>query len=69
MTDHQKAFVVPWSLLRLAEFREGRNGSLCLMCLLTTVVKATISGSDLSTFDMSTWDGCALADPNHLFLP
>jgi hypothetical protein len=64
----KRAFIVAWSLLRLAEFREGRNGMLYVVRFLATMVEATVAGSDLSAFDMSTWDGCALADLNHLFL-
>ena len=46
--------IVTWSLLRLAEFREGRDGLLYTAPFLATVGEATIAGSDLSTFDMST---------------
>jgi len=69
VADHQKAFIIVWSLLRLAGFRERRNRLLYLVCFLATVVKTTVSGRDLSTFDMSTWDGCASTDLNHLFSP
>lgn len=69
VADHQKPFIIVWSLLRLAEFREGRNRLLYVAGFLTTVVKTTVPRSDLSTFDMSAWDGCASTDLNQLFLP
>jgi len=69
VADHQRPFIIVWSLLRLAEFREGRNRLLYVAGFLATVVKTTVSRSDLSTFDMSAWDGCASTDLNQLFLP
>jgi len=54
VAGHKKAFIIASSLLRLAEFREGRNRLLNVVCFLATVVETTISGSDLSAFDMST---------------
>jgi len=54
VADHQRAFVIAWSLLHLAEFREGRNRLLYVVCFLTTVVKATVSRSDLPAFNMNT---------------
>ena len=60
--------IVVWSLLRLAEFREGRDGMLCAVHFLVMIVETTIAGGDLSALDMSTWNGCALAGPNRLFL-
>jgi len=49
----KRAFIPAWSLLRLAEFREGRNGMLYVVRFLAMAVEATITGSDLSAFDMS----------------
>jgi len=47
------AFVVALSLLRLAEFREGRNRMLYVVSLLQTGVLAAITRSDLSALDVS----------------
>lgn len=49
----KRAFIVAYSLLRLAEFREGRNGTLYVVRFLAAVVETTIAGSDLSAFDVS----------------
>ena len=62
------AFVIVSSSLCLAEFREGRDGMLCAVHFLVMIVETTIAGGDLSALDMSTWNGCALAVPNRLFL-
>lgn len=64
----KRAFIVAWSLFRLAEFREGRNRLSHVLRFLVTVIRATTSGSDLSAFYVSTWDGCASEALNHLFL-
>jgi hypothetical protein len=53
----KRAFVWAWSLLRFTEFRKGRNGVLDVMRFLGAVAEATISRSNVSAFDMSTWDG------------
>jgi hypothetical protein len=45
---------VAWSLLCLAEFREGGNGTLYVVRFLAAMVETTVAGSDLSAFDMST---------------
>jgi len=64
----KRAFIVAWSLFRLAEFREGRNGLSYVTRFLATVVESTISRSDLSAFDVSTWDGSTSETLNHLSL-
>lgn len=48
------ALVVAWSLLGFTEFRKGRNGMLYVVRFLEAVVEATISGSNVSAFDVST---------------
>jgi hypothetical protein len=57
------ALVVAWSLLGFTEFRKGRNGMLYVVRFLEAVVEATISGSNVSAFDVSAWDGYASEDP------
>jgi hypothetical protein len=49
---------VAWSLLGFAKFRKGGNGLLYMVRFLATVVETAISGSNFSTFDMSTLGGC-----------
>lgn len=48
------AFVVALSLLRFTEFRKGRHGVLYVVRFLETFVEATVSGSNVSAFDVST---------------
>jgi len=69
VAGHQRggAFIVARSLLRLAQFREGRNRLLYVGRFLATVVMATTPGGDLSAFDVNTCNGCALAGLTRLF--
>lgn len=55
-------FIVKRSLLGFAQFRKGGNGLICVVRFLATVVETTISGSNLSAFDMSTRDVYASED-------
>jgi len=50
----KRVFIAAWSLLGFAEFRKGRHGLLYVVRFLSTVVETTISGSNLSAFDVST---------------
>jgi len=54
VADREGAFIAAWSLLRLVEFREGRNGAVYVVRFLATVVETTIAGGDLSALDMGT---------------
>jgi len=50
----KRSFIVAWSLLGFDEFRKGGNRMLYVVWFLVMAVETTISGGDISTFDVST---------------